>query len=128
MCTLAAGAVAAFAGLVAGIRPSWIVLLLALPLAVLLKLSGCLHMRFAGPLAAAAVLLAGFYAACLAAVARIAAATGFPFGQAFRQGGVALTLQVARLGLDAVSVLVYAAAAALAAALASRLARPRTRH
>ncbi|TAN09050.1 MAG: hypothetical protein EPN38_00715 [Rhodanobacteraceae bacterium] len=122
MCTLATGAVAAFAALVLGVRPSWLLLLLALPLTVALKFCGCLYGRWSAPVAAASVLLAGFYAACLVAIARIAAATGFPFGLAFRTGGIALTLQVAKLGLNALSVLVYAGAAALAAALAARLA------
>lgn len=126
MCTLATGAIAAFVSLVTGVRPSWLVLLLALPLTLVLRLSGCLYARWAPPLAAGAVLLAGAYAASLAAVARIASATGFPFGQAFRTGGLALTLQVARLGLDVASVLVYAVAAVLAAALASRLTRRAT--
>lgn len=127
MCTLAAGAVAAFAALVLGVRPIWPLLLLALPLTLALKFCGCLIDHWAAPLAAAAVLLAGFYAACLVAIARVAAATGFPFGLAFRTGGIALTLQVAKLGLNALSILVYAGAAVLAAALATRLASPRHR-
>lgn len=121
MCTLAAGAVAAFAALVIGVHPSWLVLLLAVPLTVVLKFCGCLYTRWAGAVAVAAVLLAGFYAACLVAIARVAAATGFPFGEAFRTGGVGLTLQVAKLGLSAASILVYAAAAVLAAMLATWL-------
>lgn len=123
MCTLAAGALAAFAALVVGIRPSWMILVLALPLAWVLKLCGCLVARWAAPIAALAVLLAGFYAACLMAIARIAAVTGFPFGMAFRTGGIGLTLQVAELGLDALSILVYAAAAVAAAILATWLVR-----
>lgn len=126
MCTLATGAVAAFAALVAGVRPCWLILLLAVPLTVVLKFCGCLYARLAGPVAAGAVLLAGFYAACLVAVARVAAATGFPFGEAFRTGGIGLTLQVAKLGLDALSILVYAAAAVLAAMLATWLVRTRS--
>lgn len=125
MCTLAAGAVAAFAALILGIRPSWFILLLALPLTLALKLCGSLVAHWAAPVAIAAVVLAGFYAACLFAIVRIAAATGFPFGLAFRTGGVGLTVQVAKLGLNAVSVLVYAAAAILAAAFANWLARAR---
>lgn len=127
MCTLATGAVAAFAALVTGIRPAWLVLLLAVPLTLVLKFCGCLHARSAGAVAAAAILLAGFYAACLVAVARIAAATGYPFGEAFRTGGFGLTLQVAKLGLSAASVLLYAAAAVLAAMVAAWLLRPRAR-
>ena len=122
MCTLAAGAVAAFAALVLGIQPSWLMLVLAIPLAAILKFCGCLVARRAGPVAAAAVLLAGFYATCLVAVARIAAATGFPFGEAFRTGGVGLTLLVAKLGLDALSILVFAGAAVVGALTATWLA------
>jgi hypothetical protein len=126
MCTLATGALAAFAALVIGIRPSWLILVLALPLAWVLNVCGCLVARWAAPIAAAAVLLAGFYATCLVAIARIAAVTGFPFGMAFRTGGIGLTLQVAELGLGALSILVYAAAAVAAAILATRLVRPPT--
>lgn len=128
MCTLATGAVAAFAALVTGVRPCWMILILALPLTLVLKTCGCLHVRWPAAVAALAVLLAGFYATCLVAVARIAAVTGFPFGQAFRIGGSGLTLQVAMLGLDALEVLVYAGAAAVAAALGAWLAPARRLH
>lgn len=124
MCTLAAGAVAAFVALVVGVRPGWTILLLALPLTLVLKLCSCMPARGGALVAAAAVLLAGVYATCLVAIARIAAATGFPFGQAFRRGGIGLTLQVAELGLDALSVLVFAAAAVAAAIFAAWLLRP----
>lgn len=123
MCTLAAGAIAAFAAIVIGIRPCWPILALALPLTLVLKLCGCTHARWAAPIAIGAILLAGFYAACLVAIARIAAITGFPFGQAFRAGGIGLTLQVAELGLNAIAVLVYAGAAVMAAVFAAWLAR-----
>lgn len=123
MCTLATGAVAAFVALVLGIRPSWMILLLAMPLTLVLKFCGCLHARWAGSVAALAVLLAGAYAACLVAIARIAAATGYPFGEAFHAGGIGLTLQVAKLGLSAASVLLYAGAAVLAAIIATWLVR-----
>lgn len=125
MCTLATGAVAAFAALVLGIRPSWMILLLTMPLTLVLKFCGCLYARWAGSVAALAVLLAGAYAASLVAIARVAAATGYPFGQAFRTGGIGLTLQVAKLGLSAASVLVYAGAGVLAAVVATWLVRPR---
>ncbi len=124
MCTLAAGAVAAFVALVTDVRPCWPIVLLAIPLTLVFKFSGCLHARWAGTIAAAAILLAGFYAACLVAIARVAAATGFPFGQALRTGGLGLVLQVAKLGLSAVSILVYAGAAVLAAMLATWMSRP----
>lgn len=127
MCTLATGAVAAFAALVMGVRPSWTILLLTIPLTLVLKFCGCLYARWAGSVAALAVLLAGAYAACLVAVARVAAATGYPFGEAFRTGGLGLTLQVAKLGLSATSVLVYAGAAVLAAIVATWLASSRDR-
>jgi vitamin B12 transport system permease protein len=127
MCTLATGAVAAFAALVLGVRPSWLILLLAIPLTLVLKFCGCLYARWAGTVAALAVLLAGAYAACLVAIARVAAATGYPFGEAFRTGGIGLTLQVAKLGLSAASVLLYAGAAVLAAIVATWLVRPATR-
>jgi hypothetical protein len=124
MCTLATGAVAAFIAIVSGIRPCWPILVLALPLTLVLKLCGCMHARWAAPVAVTATLLAAFYATCLVAIARIAATTGFPFGQAFRTGGIGLVLQVAELGLNAVSILVYAGAAVLAAASAAWLTRP----
>jgi hypothetical protein len=127
MCTLATGALSAFTALVIGIRPSWMILVFALPLTLVLKLCGSLGGRWAGGIAALAVLLAGFYAVCLVAVARIAATTGFPFGLAFRTGGIGLTLQVAELGLDAIAILVYAAAAIAAAILATWLTRPPAR-
>lgn len=123
MCTLATGAVAAFTALVMGVRPSWTILLLTIPLTLVLKFCGCLQTRWAGSVAALAVLLAGAYAACLVAIARVAAATGYPFGEAFRTGGIGLTLQVAKLGLSAASVLLYAGAAVLAAILATWLFR-----
>ncbi len=125
MCTLATGAVAAFAALVIGVRPCWTILVLALPLTLVLRMCGCLYARWAAPVATVAILLAGFYALCLVAVARVAAATGFPFGQAFRIGGIGLTMQVGLLGLDALAVLVYAGAAVAAAAFATWLARSR---
>lgn len=123
MCTLAAGAVAAFIALMGGVRPCWPLLILAIPLAFALKLCGSLGHRWAAPIAAVALLLAGFYAECLAAVARIAAVLGFPFGLAFRTGGLGLTLQVAELSLNVTTVLTYAAAAVLAAIVAARLGR-----
>ena len=126
MCTLATGAVAAFAALVMGVRPSWTILLLTIPLTLVLKFCGCLYARWAGSVAALAVLLAGAYAACLVAIARVAAATGYPFGEAFRTGGIGLMLQVAKLGLSAASVLLYAGAAVLAVILATWLVRPRS--
>lgn len=128
MCTLATGAVAAFVALVIGIRPYWLILILAIPLTAVLKLCGCLYQRWAAPVAAGAVLLAGFYAVCLVAIARVAAATGFPFGEAFRTGGMGLILQVANLNLSALAVLVYAGAAVVAAIVATWLVQTRRGH
>jgi len=125
MCTLAAGAVAAFAAIVLGVRPGLPILVLTLPLTLMLKACGCLSTRGSAAIAVIAVLLAGFYATCLVAVARIAATTGYAFGEAFRTGGVGLMLQVAELGLDALTVLVHAGAAVIAAAFAAWLARSR---
>ncbi len=51
-------------------------------------------------------------------IARVSAITGATFSQAWHLGGAALTWQVAELGLSPVSVLVYAAAAIIAAWLA----------
>jgi hypothetical protein len=126
MCTLAAGAVAAFAAIVLGVRPGLPILVLALPLTLMLKACGCLSTRGSAAIAVTAVLLAGFYATCLVAVARIAATTGYAFGEAFRTGGVGLMLKVAELGLDAIKVLVHAGAAVIAAAFAAWLARSRS--
>jgi hypothetical protein len=92
----------------------------------MLKACGCLSTRGSAAIAVIAVLLAGFYATCLVAVARIAATTGYAFGEAFRTGGVGLMLQVAELGLDALTVLVHAGAAVIAAAFAAWLARSRS--
>lgn len=127
MCTLATGAVAAFAAIVFGVRPCWVILALALPLTAVLKACGCLAARPATGIAAFSVLLAALYAECLVAVARIAAVTGFPFGQAFHTGGAGLMLQVAELGLDAIAVLAFAAAAAVAAIFANWLASGETK-
>ncbi|HEX7326085.1 MAG TPA: hypothetical protein VF292_12150 [Rhodanobacteraceae bacterium] len=128
MCTLATGAVAALVAIVTSVRPSWWTLALAIPLTLALKYCGCLYRRWPGLVAGVAVLLAGFYAVCLVAIARIAASLGFPFGLAFRTGGASLMLQVAKLGLDAIAILVFAAAAVLAAIVATAVTRPRVRH
>lgn len=123
MCTLAAGAVAAFVAIVIGLRPGLVLLALALPLTIVLQLCGCLASRTAAGTAALAVLVAGAYAECLFAVARVSAVTGFPFGEAFHIGGVGLMVQVATLGIDAITVLLLAGAACVAALLAAWLAR-----
>jgi hypothetical protein len=123
MCTLATGAVVALAGLWFGIRPCWPLLVVSPLLVWVLGMCGSLHRRAAGWSAAIAVLLAGAYAECLSALTRIAAATGFTFGQALRTGGMGLVVQVTRLGIDAITILVCAAATVLAAALATRWRR-----
>ncbi len=121
MCTLATGAVAALVALWFEVQACWPLLALTAPLVWVLGLCGSLHRRHAAWSAAAAVLLAAVYASCLTALARVAAATGYTFGDALRTGGLALVWQVARLGLDVMSVLGFAAATVLGAALAVRL-------
>ena len=122
MCTLAAGAVASFASLLLGVRPYWLILIFALPLTWLLHACGCLYRPRASVIAALAVLVAALYAINLDAVARIAAVTGRPFGDAFRTGGIGLTWQVAELGLNPIAIAIIVVAAALAALLARALA------
>jgi len=118
MCALALGAVVALLALFIGIRPCWWMLPGAAVLTWILRGTGSLGGWLAPGLAALAVLLAGAYAECLTAIARVSAITGATFSQAWHLGGAALTWQVAELGLSPVSVLVYAAAAIIAAWLA----------
>jgi hypothetical protein len=118
MCALALGAVVALLALFSGIRPCWWMLPGATVLTWILRGIGSLRGWLAPGLAAFAVLLAGVYAECLTAIARVSAITGATFSQAWHLGGPALTWQVAELGLSPVSVLVYAAAAIIAAWLA----------
>ncbi|MGN6312968.1 MAG: hypothetical protein ACTHMO_04305 [Rhodanobacteraceae bacterium] len=125
MCALALGAVVALLALFTGIRPCWWMLPGAMVLTWILRATGSLGGGSLAPaLAAFAVLLAGAYAECLAAIARVAAITGASFSEAWHLGGAALTWQIAELGLSPLSVLVYAAAAIIAGALAMRPARP----
>lgn len=118
MCALALGAVIALLTLFSGIRPCWWMLPGAVALTWILRGTGSLHGRLAPVFSAFAVLLGGAYAECLTAIARVSAITGASFSEAWRLGGAALTWQVAELGLSPVSVLVYAAAAILAAWMA----------
>lgn len=111
MCALALGAVVALIALFTGVRPCWPMLPGAPLLVWVLRGTGSLRGRFAPAAAVIAVLLAGFYAECLTAIARIAAITGASFAETLRLGGSALTLQVAELGLSPLSILVYAAIA-----------------
>ncbi|HEX6614258.1 MAG TPA: hypothetical protein VF022_10375 [Rhodanobacteraceae bacterium] len=120
MCALALGAVVALLALSTGIRPYCWMLPGAIVLTWLLRATGSLHGRPAPALAASAVLLAGAYAECLIAIARVAAITGANFSEAWRLGGAALAWQVAELGLSPVGVLIYAAAAILAGWMARR--------
>ena len=122
MCALALGAVVALLALFTGVRPCWWMLPGAIVLTWILRATGSLGGPLAAGLAAFAVLLAGAYAECLTAIARVAAITGASFSEAWRLGGTALTWQVAELGLSPMSVLVYAAAAIIAA----WMVRPRT--
>jgi len=116
--------VIALLALFTDIRPCWWMLPGALVLTWILGATGSLAGLLAPVISASAVLLAGAYAECLTAIARIAATTGASFSEAWHLGGAALTWQVAELGLSPVSVLVYAAAAVLAGWLATRSARP----
>lgn len=115
MCALALGAVLALLSLFIGVRPCWPMLLGAPLLIMVLRGTGSLQGRFAPVAAVLAVVLASVYAECLAAVARVAAVTSATFAESLRLGGVALALQVAKLGLSPLSVLVYAAAAVIGA-------------
>jgi hypothetical protein len=121
-CALALGAVIGLIALFARISPCWPMLLGAPVLTWVLRASGSLRLPFAPLFAAAAVLLAGAYAECLDAIARISAVTGATFSEAWHLGGAAFALQVAELGLSPLSVIVYAVAA-IAAAYFAR-ARP----
>jgi hypothetical protein len=114
MCALALGAVVALLTLFIGIPPCWWMLPGALALTWILRATGSLGGRLAPVIAVFAVLLAGAYAECLTAIARVAAITGATFSEAWHLGGSALTWQVAELGLSPLSVLVYAAAAVIA--------------
>lgn len=124
MCALALGAVVALLALFTGIRPCWWMLPGAVVLTWILRGTGSLRGKLAPGIAAFAVLLAGAYAECLTAIARVAAITGASFSEAWHLGGAALTWQVAELGLSPLSVLVYAAAAIIAGWMATRNARP----
>lgn len=114
MCALALGAVVALLALFTGIRPCWWMLPGAVVLTWILRATGSLATRAGPGIAAFSVLLAGAYAECLTAIARVAAITGASFSEAWHLGGAALTWQVAELGLSPLSVLVYAAAAIIA--------------
>lgn len=122
MCALALGAVIALLALFTGVSPCWWMLPGAVVLTWILRGTGSLRGKLAPVSAGCAVLLGGAYAECLTAIARVSAITGASFSDAWRLGGAALTWQVAELGLSPVSVLVYAAAAILAA----WMARPQT--
>ena len=124
MCALALGAVIALLALFSGIRPCWWMLPGAFVLTWILRATGSLSGRLAPAIAVFAVLLAGAYAECLTAIARVAAITGASFSEAWHLGGAALAWQVAELGLSPLSVLVYAAAAVIAAGMAARRAGP----
>ncbi|HET6913639.1 MAG TPA: hypothetical protein VFH71_09930 [Rhodanobacteraceae bacterium] len=124
MCALALGAVVALLALFTGIRPCWWMLPGAVVLTWILRGTASLRGKLAPGIAAFAVLLAGAYAECLTAIARVAAITGASFSEAWHLGGAALTWQVAELGLSPLSVLVYAAAAIIAGWMATRNARP----
>jgi len=123
MCALALGAVVALLSLFAHIRPCWPMLIGAPLLIWILHGTGSLRGRIAPAVAAFAVLLAGTYAECLTAIARVSATTGASFSEAWHLGGAGLMLQVAELGLSPLSVLVYAAAMIIAGGMATRSTR-----
>jgi hypothetical protein len=118
VCALALGAVIGLIALFARISPCWPMLLGAPLLTWVLRASGSLRIPFAPLFAALAVLLAGAYAECLDAIARISAVTGASFSEAWHLGGVGFALQVAELALSPLSVIVYGVAAIFAAYLA----------
>lgn len=118
MCALALGATTGLVSLFVDIRACWLMLIGAPLLTWILRASGSLRGRFAPLAAAAAVVLAGAYAEYLDAIARVAAVTGASFAESWHLGGAALMFQIAELGLSPLSLLVYAAAALLAAFLA----------
>jgi hypothetical protein len=76
-------------------------------------------------MAAAATLLATVYTACLVAAATIAGMMGIGFGQAIRDAGPAMLLELARLAQGPAQLGLYAVGALLAALVAWPLARRR---
>lgn len=115
LCASALGAVLGLVALSSGVPPCWPMLVGAPILTWVLRTSGSLRLPAPPLFAVVAVLLAGAYAECLDAVARVSAVTGAAFAEAWHLGGGALTLQVAQLGLSPLNVLVYAVAAIIAA-------------
>lgn len=115
LCASALGAVLGLVALFIGVSPCWSMLVGAPLLTWVLRASGSLNLPAAPWFAVVAVLLAGAYAECLDAIARISAVTGAAFAEAWHLGGGALALQVAQLGLSPLSVLIYAVAAIVAA-------------
>lgn len=120
MCSLALGALIGLVSLFVDIHACWLMLIGAPLLTWVLRASGSLSGRAAPLAAAAAVVLAGAYAEYLDAIARVAAVTGASFAESWHLGGAALMFQIAELGLSPLSLLVYSAAALLAAFLATR--------
>lgn len=120
MCALALGAVVALVSLFIGIHPCWLMLIGAPSLIVVLRATGSLSVNAAPAVAVVAILLASVYAECLSAVARVAAITGATFAESLRLGGLALTWQVAELGLSPLSILIYAAATVIGVVIATR--------
>ncbi len=118
MCALALGAVVGLVSLLVDIRACWLMLIGVPLLAWVLRASGSLRGRFAPVAAAAAALLASAYAECLDAIARVAAVTGASFAESWHLGGAALMFQITELGLSPFNLLIYAAAALLAAWMA----------
>lgn len=120
MCSLALGALIGLVSLIVDVRACWPMLIGAPLLTWVLRASGSLSGRAAPLAATAAVVLAGAYAEYLDAIARVAAVTGASFAESWHRGGAALMFQIAKLGLSPLSLLVYAAAALLAAWMAKK--------
>jgi hypothetical protein len=74
-------------------------------------------------MAAVATLVAAVYTACLVAAATIAGMMGIGFGQAIRDAGPAMLLELGRLAQGPVQLGLYAAGALLAALVAWPLGR-----
>jgi hypothetical protein len=74
-------------------------------------------------LAAIATLIAAAYTACLVAAATISGMMGIGFGQTIHDAGVAMLLELARLGQGPWDLALYVAGALLAALVAWPIAR-----
>jgi vitamin B12 transport system permease protein len=127
MLGLAAGAVWMVAAVSLGSVAAWLVLPAAWLLAAAMRHWVCPgHRVGAALLAAAATALAATYLSVLIAAARIAGSMGIGLIDALRTAGVAMLLELARLGLSTGSALWFVAGVVLAALLGARVSRPAT--